>query len=68
MTTREIINTVLASHSCLTAKEIQSFAYHNLNETVSPSSISGALRSMIREGKAAASKNCKNQSVYWLNN
>ena len=66
MDKRELITKVLSAHSCLTAMEIKGFAYRMFNEEISPNSASGQLRTMIREGKAASSKNLNNKTVYWL--
>lgn len=68
MEKRELITKVLTDHPCLTANEIQGFAYRTYGERITPSSASGQLRSMIREGKAASSKNCNNKTVYWMVN
>lgn len=68
MEKRELITKVLTAHSCLTANEIQGFAFRLFGEKISSSSVSGQLRTMIREGKAASSKNCSNKTVYWMVN
>lgn len=62
----ELVIKTLKEHSCLSAKQISAFIYHNYGINKTPQSISGNLRSLVSKGKAGYS-NCGNGSkVYWL--
>lgn len=66
MTKVELITGVLKNHSCLTAREISFFARKEFQEDITPNSVSGQLRTLVAQGKAANSKNINGQTVYWL--
>lgn len=68
MTKIDMIKEVLIDHSCLSATEISGFIYHKFNEHISPSSISGSLRTLYTKGEIGKDKNLKGNTVYWLTN
>lgn len=62
----EIVTKVLERSGCLNSREISIFAKNWFNYDVSPSSVGGALRSLMIKNKVASS-NCGNgAAVYWL--
>lgn len=66
MDKKELVIKILTNHGCLTAAEVSNFAKRKYNETISPQSASGVLRSLAATRKVGYSKPT-NQTVYWLN-
>ena len=66
MTKLEMIESVLQDHSCLTANEIAGYIYRQYGEHISPSSVSGSIRTLYSQGKADRGKGVKGNTVYWL--
>lgn len=66
MTNKEAVIAALKESSCQTSKQITAYCMRKFNYEITPSAVGGALRSLIREGKAASS-NCGNgTTVYWI--
>lgn len=65
MTNKELILRALSEYSCVTTKELSNYIKRTYKEDISPSSIAGALRTYIKEGKVAKS-NCGIGTHYWV--
>lgn len=65
MTNKELILRALSEYSCVTTKELSNYIKRTYNQSISPSSIAGALRTYIQEGKVAKS-NCGIGTHYWV--
>ena len=67
MTTKDMIVSILQKHSCLTSFELKGFIYRTFGENLTPSSISGNMRSFISAGYIGKSISPNNgKTVYWL--
>lgn len=60
-----IVVKVLKARGCMTSKEISAYAKRVFNESISPQSVSGKLRSLYNQGKVGSSDNCNGEKVYW---
>lgn len=65
MTNKELILRALSEYSCVTSVELSNYIKRTYKESISPSSIAGALRIYIKEGKVAKS-NCGIGTHYWV--
>ena len=66
MTNVEMMLSVLKDHSCLNSTEICGFIYRKFGVHVSPSSVSGLMRSLYSNGTINKGKDQNNKTVYWL--
>jgi len=65
MTNKELILSALSEYPCVTTSELSNYIKRTYKEDISPSSIGGALKSYIKEGKVAKS-NCGLGTHYWV--
>lgn len=65
MTNKELVLRALSEYSCVTTKELSNYIKRTYNESISPASIGGVLRTYIKEGKVAKS-NCGIGTHYWV--
>lgn len=66
MDKKELVIKILTNYGCLTAAEVSSFAKRKYNETISPQSASGTLRSLAAI-RAVGYSGLTGKTVYWLN-
>ena len=67
MEKKEIVIKILKESGTLTAKQISAFAKRKYDFDITPQGASGVMRGLIGQGLAAKSKDCSNQTRYWLN-
>ena len=66
MERKELLTKILAEYGCSTALQIVGIANRQYNEKLTPSQVSGSMRSMITHGEAASGKDVKGTTAYWL--
>lgn len=65
MTNQEAVIAVLTKHGCESSREISQSAMRNFKYKISPSTVSGIARNLVRQGILASSEYNGSQ-VYWL--
>ena len=66
MDKKEMILNILKEHSCLTGREISVFIFNKYQDSITPASITGTLRSLYSQGYVGKSFNSNGKTVYWL--
>ena len=65
MDKKELILQALSEYSCVTIQELSNYIKRQYKETISPSSIAGALKKYERQGIVSKS-NCGIGTHYWV--
>lgn len=68
ITNKEVVFNILKTYGCSTSKQIANLAHRNYSINITPTQVSGSIRSLIKSGIAASSKDGYNKTYYWLNN
>ena len=66
MTNKEMVVEVLGNYGAMTSRQIAVQIHNKLGVTLTPTQVAGAIRPLIVAGKAASSKDERNQTRYWL--
>lgn len=67
MSNKELVFNTLKTYGCSTSKQVANLIHRNFNVSLTPSQVSGSIRSLIKTGVAANSKDGYGRSYYWLN-
>lgn len=68
LTNKEAVFNILKTYGCSTSKQIANLVYRDYNISITPTQVSGSIRSLVKCGMAASSKDGYNKTYYWLNN
>lgn len=67
MTKKTFIQEALAEYGTCNAKQLSLFIKRKYQEDISPSSISGVLRTLVSQGLAGKSNCGAGSTMYWVN-
>ena len=66
-TNKEAVFNILKQYGCSTSKQIANIAHRDYNLCITPAQVSGFIRTLVKTGMAASSKDGYNKTYYWLN-
>lgn len=64
-TKKELVYEALNQYGCVTANQLAGYIKRTTGEAITPSSVSGQLRSFVNQGKVGKS-NATGKTVYWV--
>lgn len=68
ITNKEAVFNALKTYGCSTSKQIANLIHKDYNINITPTQVAGSIRSLIKSGMAASSKDGYNKTYYWINN
>lgn len=68
MSNKELVFNTLKAYGCSTSKQIANLIHRDFNVSLTPTQVSGSIRSLVKSGIAASSKDGYGRTHYWLNN
>ncbi len=67
ITNKEAVFNALKTYGCSTSKQIANLIHKDYNINITPAQVAGSIRTFIKSGMAASSKDGYNNTYYWLN-